>query len=316
MTKKVYRVHNWKDYNKSLVERGSLTLWFSEDVIESWTHRTDKKKAGRQKYYGDIAIQCVLTLRQLFRLPLRATEGLMHSMMKVMKLSLKCPDYSTICRRAKKIKVNLGVIQTGKGRHVLVDSTGVRIVGEGEWKKLKHGESRCQVWKKLHISMDADNQTILSGLMTESIRLDGNYLPQLLNEIEGKISQVTGDGAYDKKCCYEAIYKREAKAVIPPQHNACKQRNKIKKNPALLIRDKVVEEIGRGRDSQAKRREWKRSNEYHRRSLIETMMFRMKSIFGDEMRARTFENQQTDLLIRCYAINKINTLGLPRSEAI
>ena len=194
-----------------------------------------------------------------------------------------------------------------------MDSTGIQVVGEGEWKVMRHGESRHQVWRKLHIAIDAGNQTILSAIMTESVRLDGNYLPTLIHKIEGEINQITGDGAYDKKGCYQAAYVRGAKAIFPPQHNARVQRNKIKKDPALNKRDAVIRFIQSGEDKGKQLKLWKEANNYPRRSLVETMMSRMKSIFGDQMRSRTFENQRTDLLIRCYAINKMNTLGLPKS---
>lgn len=316
MAKKAYRVRNWKNYNKSLVQRGSLTFWFSKDIIKGWENKEESGQRGRRKYYADVAILCALTLRQLFRLPLRATEGMLESLVSLMKLSVKIPDYTTLCRRAKILTVKLGVPCVGKARHVLVDATGIQVIGEGEWKKLRHGETRCQVWKKLHITMDADNQTILSATMTDSVRLDGNYLDGLLEEIKDPIFQVSGDGAYDKKSCYRAIYKRGAKAAIPPQHNACVQRNKKKKDPALWQRDEAINYLGRSEDRNEKLALWKKENNYHRRSLIETMMSRMKSIFGDRMRARTFANQYTDLMVRCYAMNKINSLGLPKSEAI
>lgn len=315
MAKKAYRVRNWKDYNKSLVQRGSLTFWFSEEVINSWESSPKSNSHGNQKY-SDMVIFCALTLRQLFRLPLRATEGLMKSLVELAKLPVRTPNYSTLCRRGRNLPVSLGVKNTSEARHVLVDSTGVQIIGEGQWKKLRHGESRHQVWRKLHIAMDADDQTILSGTMTESVRLDGNYLPELIAQIDGPIKQITGDGAYDKKNCYETAYKRKAKAVFPPQHNACIQRSKYKKNPALQARDEVISFVGRGANRDERLKEWKQMNNYHRRSLVETMMSRMKSLFGDQLRSRTFENQKTDLLIRCYAINKINSLGLPMSEAV
>jgi hypothetical protein len=153
-------------------------------------------------------------------------------------------------------------------------------------------------------------------MMMESVRLDGNELPGLIDQIEGSIDQITGDGAYDKRSCYEKAHERSAKAVFPPQHDACIQRNKFKRNPALISRDRTIEQIGRGENREEKLKAWKKENNYHRRSLIETMMFRMKTIFGDQMRSRSFENQRTGLLVRCYAMNKINSLGLPMSEAI
>lgn len=315
MAKKAYRVRNWTDYNKSLVQRGSLTFWFSQEVVNSWQDQKQNDSHGNQKY-SDMIILCGLTLRQLFRLTLRATEGMMQSLLALMKLTVCVPDYSTLCRRGKTLKVNLGVKSTPQARHILVDSTGIQVIGEGEWKKLRHGESRHQVWRKLHIAMDANDQMILAATMTESVRLDGNYLPGLIHQIKGPIGQITGDGAYDKKNCYQVAYEREAKPVFPPQHDACLQRNKYKKNPALKARDEAILNIGRDIDRDQRLKEWKQAHNYHRRSLVETMMSRMKTIFGDQMRSRTFENQCTDLLIRCYAINRINGLGLPKSVLI
>lgn len=239
MAKKAYRVRNWKDYNKSLVQRGSLTFWFSEEVIKSWKHPKKNNTHGNQKY-SDMIILCSLTLRQLFRLPLRATQGLMTSLAELIKLSVTIPNYSTLCRRGKTLKVNLGIKPESQERYVLIDSTGIQVIGEGEWKKLNHRESRHQLWRKLHIAMDADNQTILAATMTESVRLDGNYLPGLIDQIQGPIKQITGDGAYDKKNCYQKAYERNAKPVFPPQHDACVQRNKYKKDPALEARDETI----------------------------------------------------------------------------
>ena len=314
MTKKVYRVRNWQEYNKGLVSRGSLTFWFSKDVIDDWPKKASDAHGNRK--YSDMVILCGLTLRQLFRLPLRATEGMMISLTELMKIKVNTPNYSTLSRRGKTLQVNLGVKGSSKARHILVDSTGIQVIGEGEWKVLRHGESRHQVWRKLHIAMDAESHEILAATMTESVRLDGNYLPGLIDKIEGPIIQITGDGAYDKKNCYRTAYIRGAKPVFPPQHDACIQRNKIKKDPALIARDETILFIRNGENSEERRKLWKEQNNYHRRSLVETMMSRMKSLFGDEMRARTYENQYTDLMIRCYIINQINRLGLPKSEVV
>ncbi|MDP1723507.1 MAG: IS5 family transposase [Alphaproteobacteria bacterium] len=315
MPKKAYRVRNWKEYNKGLINRGSLTFWFSDEIQKNWQKSENSTAHGNQKY-SDAIILCSLTLRQLFRLPLRATQGLMASLAELAKLDVNIPDYSTLSRRSKIIKVNFDIKKSLKARHILIDSTGIRVIGEREWKKLHHGESRYQLWRKLHIAMDADTNEILAATMTESVRLDGNYLPGLIDKIDGPIDQITGDGAYDKKNCYQAAYKRGAKAVFPPQHDACVQRNKIKKDQALMARDATILFINNGEDMKTRRKLWKIENNYHRRSLVETMMSRMKSIFGDEMRSRTTENQHTDLMIRCNIINKMNLLGMPKSERI
>jgi len=205
------------------------------------------------------------------------------------------------------------LVYTEKPKHILIDSTGVQVLGEGEWKRLKHGESRCQVWKKLHIALDADSLDIVALDVTNSVRLDGNYLPGLIKQIDSPIEQITGDGAYDKKNCYECAHKLGAKPVFPPQHNASVQRNKVKKNTALIPRDELILRLNLAPDKEEELRAWKKENNYHRRSLVETNMSRLKAIFGDQMSARTPENQFTDLAIRCRIINKMNKLGLPKS---
>lgn len=316
MAKKAYRVRNWHDYNKSLVNRGSITFWFSEDLIKEWQTSAIKNTRGRPKVYPDGFILAALTLRQLYRLPLRTMEGFVRSLIELMQLPLKTPDFSTFSVRGKRLQVPLASAKQTKPWHVLIDSTGIQVVGEGEWKTKLHGEARCQLWRKLHIAMDAATQTILGMKVTKSVALDGNQLPDLINQIPGAIEQITGDGAYDKKGCYQTAYKRKAKPVFPPQHDAIVQRNKYKKDPALLARDEVITYIGNAEDKEAQRKRWKINNNYHRRSLVETMMWRMKSIFGDEMRSRCEENQETDLAIRCRIINKMNLLGLPQSMSI
>lgn len=307
-----YRVRNWKEYNKSLVQRGSLTFWFSEEVIHNWAGQADEAAHGNQRY-SNMAIISGLTLRQLFRLSLRATEGLLRSLFELMKLDRSVPNYTTLCRRSQRLPVDLGVCDSQQARHVLVDSTGVQVIGEGEWKQRQHGKSRHQLWRKLHLAIDADSHEILSAIVTEGARIDGPYLAGLIDAIDGEIVQVTGDGAYDKKACYRKAYERRARGVFPPQHNAIVQRNKIKKDPALVPRDEAILFIQKDK---VHRKQWKARMNYHRRSLAETMMSRMKSIFGDQVRARSFTNQRTDLRIRCYAMNRITSLGMPISEAI
>lgn len=310
MTKKVYRVRNWSQYNKGLVSRGSLFVWFNKEEIKS------AQGAHGNQAYSDIFIRCALTIKQLYGLPYRATEGLLDSLIKLNQLEITTPDYTTLCRRAKTLKVDLGVKPTGKARHILVDSTGVQVIGEGEWKRLKHGESRCQVWKKLHIALDADTLDILAMHVTDSVRLDGNYLPELIDQIEDPIEQITGDGAYDKRNCYGSAHQRGAKPVFPPQHNAAIQRNKRKKDQVLIPRDELIIRLNSSPDKEEELRLWKQENNYHRRSLVETNMSRMNFIFSDRMSARTPENQVTELAIRCRIINKMNRLGMPQSVAV
>ena len=307
MTKKVYRVRNWPEYNRGLVERGNLSVWFNRNHIRS------AEGVHGNRAYSDALILCALMIKQLFGLTYRMTEGFLRSLIELNDLRIPVPDYTTLCRRAKLLKINLKVRPTSQPRHVLIDSTGIQVLGEGEWKRLNHGESRCQVWKKLHLAIDADSLDILALNVTDSVRLDGNYLPSLIDQIEEPIKQLTGDGAYDKTNCYECALERNAKPVFPPQHNAVVQRNKTKKNPALIPRDELIVRLNSAPDKNEELRLWKQQNHYHRRSLIETNMSRMNSIFSDQMGAKTTENQFAELAIRCRIINIINKLGLPKS---
>ena len=193
----------------------------------------------------------------------------------------------------------------------MVDSTGVQVVGGTEWKKIRHKKKGRQLWRKLHVAIDANSQDICAALVTESQNLDGNYLQPLLDDISSEVSKIIGDGAYDKKSCYEAAANINAEPVFPPQHNAIVQRNKVKKNIALIPRDELISYLNAGKSRKNRMTRWKKKSGYHQRSLVETTMSRLKYIFGDKTQSRCFENQVTDLMIRCSILNKINTLGLP-----
>ena len=152
MTKKkeaTYRVRNWTEYNKSLVKRGSLTVWASEEVLKAWTEVAATGKQGRVETYSDIAIECMATLQAIYRLPLRGTQGLVQSLFELMQIILPVPNYSTLSRRKKALAINLPQRKTGEGIHVVIDSTGIKVFGEGEWKVRQHGWSNRRTWKKL-----------------------------------------------------------------------------------------------------------------------------------------------------------------------
>jgi hypothetical protein len=317
MSKKAYRVRSWSQYNKSLVKRGDLTFWFSDDLLENWDQLPQQSAHGNQRY-SEVAITCALTLRQLFRLTLRATQGFVQSLLRLVGSNKSSPHYSTLCRRAKTLVITWGATHPKEPLHVLVDSTGVQVLGEREWKEKRYGVPNCryQTWRKLHIAIDANTQDILAASMTKSTAFDAIQLPILMDQIMSPIEQISADGAYDKVMCYEKAYQIGARPIFPPQVKAAVQRNKYKKNPALFVRDKAVLTVGGEDDRPERLREWKIENNYYRRSLVETAMFRMKTLFTDQIRSKCFENQRTDLLIRCLAVNKINSLGMPLSESI
>jgi hypothetical protein len=214
------RIRNWREYNKALVGRGSLTLWLDEHVIESWLSTDDRAGRGRPQLYTDAAILCSLLLREVYHLPLRATEGLVLSLMRLLPVQLPVPHYSTLSRRARRLEVKLSVRASSGPLHLIIDSTGLKLYGEGEWKVRLHGWAKRRTWRKLHLAIDAATQQARAALSTNKEVVDPRVLPRLLTQVTDEVQSVTADGAYDSRQCYKAIYKHHARAIIPPRQGS------------------------------------------------------------------------------------------------
>ncbi len=195
--------------------------------------------------------------------------------------------------------------KTDESRHVVVDSTGVKVYGEGEWKTRQHGVSKRRTWRKLHLAVDEKTGEILVAEVTTNNCHDGDVLESLLEAIKGDIDQVSGDGAYDQRKCYRAIEDRGAIATIPPQKNAQKWSDTDGERNKNIER---IEEIGRN--------EWKESSGYHRRSISETTMFRLKAIFGGKLSSRDFDNQAVELFVKCLLLNRMIQVSKPDSYIV
>jgi IS5 family transposase len=219
-TKRQYRLRNWKEYNASLVARGSLTLWVSQDVIESWHQHERTGRRGAPRTYTDTAILCMATLEEVYHLPLRATPGLMRSVVKRLEIALAVPDYTTLCRRRRKLSITVPRPKKQEPLHLVVDSTGIKVYGEGEWKVRQHGWSRRRTWRKLHLGVDEATGEFVAVVVSTNSFKDSQVLPDLLEQVEDEISQVSADGAYDSRNCYDAIREREARAASRPQKRA------------------------------------------------------------------------------------------------
>jgi IS5 family transposase len=308
--RKVYRIRNWKQYNAALVQRGSLTLWVSDEVMTTWRDPAKTGKPGRPRIYSDTTVLCMATLKEVYHLSLRATKGLMRSLMRLLDLDLPVMDYSQLSRRCATLEVALPRRRTDETLHMVVDSTGVKVFGEGEWKVRQHGYTKRRTWRKLHLGADESTGEIVAAVVTTNNVADSQVLEELLEQVEEKIEQVSGDGGYDKRNCYEAIRQRQAKAAIPPQRNAKIWQHGNNKQERL-IRDENLRRI-----RQVGRKQWKQEVGYHRRSLAETQMFRVKTIFGDRVSARQFAGQATQVLVRCAALNQMTHLGMPDSYAV
>lgn len=312
-TKRTYRLRNWSDYNKALVRRGSLTLWVSDGIIAQWREMERTGKRGAPRTYSETAMLCMATLQEVYHLPLRATAGLMQSVVKLLGGGLAVPDYTTLCRGRKLLEVELPRrCRKNKGEplHLVVDATGVKVYGEGEWKVRQHGYSKRRTWRKLHFALDEATLSFTAVTVSTNNFKDSQLLPDLLEQMGDEIKQVSADGAYDSRNCYDALRERGARAAIPPQKNARIWQHgntKVQRHP----RDENLRAI-----RQKGRAGWKRECGYHQRSLAETQVFRVKTIFGERVSARSFDGQAAQLLIRCAALNHMTHLGMPDSYRV
>lgn len=301
-----YKTRNWPSYNTALKQRGSLSIWFDPGVV--WTPpRTGRR--GRRQEFSDAAIQTCLTLKVLFGLPLRQTTGFIESLLQLVGLDWAVPDFSTLCRRQKTLNVSLPYRGSSGPLNLLIDSTGIKAEGKGEWNARKHGDPRCRIWRKIHIGIDEETLEVRAVEVTTSNVGDAPMLPELLDQIppEQDIGSVTADRAYDTRKCHDAIAARDAQAVIPPHKNA----KPWKPNSAgAIARNEAVNAsryLGRAI--------WRRWSGYRRRSRIETKMHCMK-LLGQSLMARDFDRQVAEIQIRVAVLNKYTALGIPVTEVV
>jgi Transposase DDE domain len=301
-----YRVTNWKKYNESLVSRGDITLWFAEDVIAAWEHTNREVKVGRPFLYSDTAIECLLALRELFQLPYRQTEGLGRALVKLMELEIAIPDFTSLAKRAAQLNVSLELAPTAGSIDIVVDSTGLKVFGAGEWRSDAYRHPRRRTWRKLHLSINAHSQEIVAEVLTSKKCDDADLVPEMLAQIEPPVAKLYGDGAYDKWKLYDLLAREAILPVIPPRRGAAiKRHGNCAGKP--LPRDEAVRGIRR-----LGRRRWKEQSGYHRRSLVETSMSRLKRAFGTRLKNKRFENQKTEARLRCKLLNRFTHLGLPQ----
>lgn len=309
-----WRLRNWSEYNRSLQERGSLNLWIDARVIADWKHSAKSGKRGASKTYSDTAIQACLCLGLMMRLPLRQCCGLVRSILALMGVDLPCPDYTTLSRRRAALQPDLAPHPSQEPRFVLLDSTGLKVFGEGEWKVRKHGVGKRRTWRKMHLCIDADTQDILACQVTEADAADGPRLAELLEATPGKVKTLAADGAYDSWSNDEHLSKLGIRALIPPCQGS-KIRQKKQPGVEPLPRDERLRAIRGfgGGDFLYGRRRWGKESGYTRRSLAETAMMRQKRILGDALRSRSEAGQRVEGLLRCRVLNRLTRLGMPQS---
>jgi len=303
-----YKVRNWSEYDQALKNRGNLIVWFTEEAIAAWQPDNIDKKRGGQPAYSDIAIETGLILRSVYKLGLRQTEGFLESISKLMKLELSIPDHTTLSRRSRQLKITKFKINPGDPIHILVDSTGLKVCGSGEWQETKHGLQKRKEWRKLHLAIDEKTGDIVASELTTNKKDDPSQVPGMLDQIKEDIESMTADGAYDKREVYDVMdsYKfGHIRGIIPPRKDAVLSEN-VDTSPTP--RDRHIMSIKKNG-----RPKWQKETGYNRRSLVETAMFRYKTIIGAHLRSRNFNNQKTEAKIGVAVINKMTNLGMPIS---
>lgn len=314
-----YKVTNWKEYNAGLKRRGSLTLWVDDSISTKWYHVGPAKRGG-QIIYSSECIVLLLTLKAVFRLPFRQLAGFAESVFALMGVDLHVPSYTQICRRQSGLKVPLGIserLKNGEPIHLVVDSSGLKIYGECEWKVRKHGWSKRRTWRKIHLGVDEKTGEITAQMLTDKKTDDAAVLVDLVADTfdQGvEINKVGTDGAYDHYSCWDMLTDLEIEPIIPPRENAMFQLGKDKL-PTEHPRNRALEIIDEG-GQEANRKGWKIQSGYHRRSKSENAFFRWKTILGEKMYAREFENQKTEAAVKAAVLNKFIQIAAPKSVKV
>ncbi len=304
-----HRVTNWPEYDAALRQRGSLTIWFTEEAIAAWRAEPRRTRGG-QSHYSALAIRTALTLRAVFRLALRQTEGLIGSILHLLGLDLAVPGHSTLSRRAESLAIAKLSPNPRGPVHLLVDSTGLRLCGPGEWLIEKHGTRRRRSWRKLHIGVDAETGQILASELTSNEVDDGSQVGPLLDQIPGPLASFTGDGAYDQEGIYGNVAKRhpEADVIVPPRSTAVPS-DMAESTPTQ--RDQHLQSI-----IEHGRMGWQKTSGYTRRALVETSMSRLKRVMGDGLRSQADQRRRTEVAIAIHTLNRMLELGRPKSVRV
>ena len=297
-----YRIRNWPEYEAGLRNRGDLTLWLSDAGLDAWRAPASGRPGG-QRTYSDLAIEAALTIRMVFHLPLRQTEGFLRSLATLLQVDLPIPDHTTLSRRLKKLgAISFGQLKADRPVHLLIDSTGLRI-HVGHLRK----PPKRRVWRKLHLAVNADTGEVLAADLTNRRTADCARVPKLLDQIDDRVASVTADGAYDAGTVYEAAKKKgdghRVRVLIPPIQGA---QPSSSRSPGQWERNRNIRSVRK-----LGRREWYASSGYSRRSLVENAVFRYKSILGQRMGSRSLPNPRVEVRLACKILNTMTSLGRP-----
>ena len=301
-----YRVRNWPEYEAGLRRRGDLTLWIDEAALNMW-QAPRRNTPGGQATYSDLAIEMVLMLRTVFHLALRQAEAFAGSVLRLPGLDLRIPDHSTLSRRGSEFATRRPTV-VARARHLIVDSTGLKLFGQGEWNEEKYGRHR-RSWRKLHLAIDADTGEIVASALTENDADDIGAVPGLLEQVDGEITSFIADGAYDGEPVYRAVARQQhdppPDVVIPPRASAVLSTDSTDQQSQRDRHVRMIAEKGR--------MGWQKATGYGRRSLVETAIGRYKHLIGSTLRARNLATQQGEVAIAVRALNRMINVGKPLS---
>src|SRR5690242_3999315 len=308
-----HKVANWREYDASLRQRGSLTVWFTDEAVAAWAAEPRTTRGG-QPWYSALAILTALTLRAVFRLAFRQTEGLIGSIIGLLGLTLRVPDHTTLSRRAATLEVPRPRSSSSPDAggaaellHLLVDSTGLKLCGPGEWLIEKHGTRTRRSWRKLHLGVDADTGQIVATVLTTHDVDDGSQAGPLLDQVAGPVASFTGDGAYDQDGVYASVAERhpEATIIVPPRATAVPSQTA---ESAPTQRDRHLQHI-----AEHGRMAWQTASGYTKRARAEAAIGRWKQVIGDGLRSRTDQRQATEMNVAVQVLNRMLDLGRPSS---
>lgn len=298
-----YRVPNWKKYNESLVNRGSLTLWLDEELIAKWHKPETSEEKGRPLVFHSDALLFCLIIKAVLHLPYRQTEGFVKSLFELMNVSCKTPDYSWMCKKASSLNLGSEIL---KASEIAIDSSGFKISGEGEWKVRSHGKSERRKWVKLHIAVDTKTHMITAQIITSSDTHDNQAFEGLLTS---GVTAIFADGAYDSNQCHDSASKIGAKAIIPPRENSIlgpepdKDGEEKPRDELILWQDLLGED-------------WSKMLGYTKRVHAEGAFSRLKRIFGDKLQAKKLIKQANELITKIGILNRFTRIGMPNAVPV
>ena len=305
-----HKVTNWPAYEAGLRQRASLTVWFTDEAVAAWA-AAPRTTRGGQPFYSPLAILTALTLRAVFRLGYRQAEGLIGSIIRLLGLTLRVPDHTTLSRRSATLAVprpqpnSAGAGKSAQPLHLLVDSTGLKLCGAGEWLVEKHGTRTRRSWRKLHLGVDADSGQIVAAALTSKEVDDAAQVGPMLDQVSGPLSSLTADGAYDQDGVYADVADRhpDAAVIVPPRCTAVLSDEAA---TAPTQRDRHLQGI-----AEKGRMAWQKASGYSRRAKVETAIGRWKQVIGDGLRSRIDERRVTEVNVAVDVLNRMLELGRP-----